>query len=764
MSWTISDISGMEMLEEFSQQIEAFRRSYLVRVLALLAATAWAVGMTVLLIHSSALVVATLLGFEAMCWLSYRLCVRKRLLWAQYLLVIGLGVWLLGLVWLAPEPGLLFLPVLAAPVGVAVLEIAPAALYTALLVVGQLFSAYHLFPGSWFHWPTLLAPLLTIAATMLAMVWGINLYTALGWAVHSTRRAVERLEEVQEHRAQLHRSLEELDAAYQRLERVNEMLIAARAEAEAARQARNQFALTVSHELRTPLNFIIGFSELMVNSPNLYGKLSHWPPGLYGDIQEIYHNSNHLMRLVNDILELGQAEARRLILAKEWVAPDQIAQETEMIMQAAIASRRLYLQIDIEPNLPRLFVDRTRIRQVLMNLINNSLRFTEEGGIALSIRRQATEVLFCVRDTGIGIPADEVEKVFEDFGQANTTIWRRRGGSGLGVPISRRFVEMHGGRMWLESEVGQGTAFFFTLPMPGMITDSLDSAMLRENEGTEYIRSPKLVLVLSPDPNAGQLVEGYVDGYRAVAASRADVAAQHLANLLPHALIIDKVIATTPEVTSLTHALPYDLPVIVFSLSGSPAQTRELPPGVHSHLIKPVRREDLVATIQNLTGPVRSLLIVDDDPAMARFVSLALAAYQEASPTVSESIRLVSALTGQEALEHLGWPAARHDKSGEVERPDAILLDLNLPDMSGWAVLAALQEIPAWSAIPVILVTAVDLREAMDFYERKELQVSTSRPLTAEELGAVLQGLLHSLRPMYPANSAAPGQSGDPFA
>jgi CheY-like chemotaxis protein len=249
-----------------------------------------------------------------------------------------------------------------------------------------------------------------------------------------------------------------------------------------------------------------------------------------------------------------------------------------------------------------------------------------------------------------------------------------------------------------------------------MISESLDSVALGENEGSEWVRSPKLVLVLSPDPNAGQLVEGFVDGYRVVAASRADVAAQHLANLLPYALIVDKTIATTPEVKSLTHTLPYDLPVIVFNLSGGPAQMRELPAGVHGHLIKPVRRGDLVAAIQNLAGPVRSLLIVDDDPAMARFVSLALAAYQKATPTVHQPIRLVSALTGQEALAHLGWPVTEQARDGNGERPDAILLDLNLPDMSGWDVLTALQENPAWRAIPVILVTAVDLRQAMDFY------------------------------------------------
>ncbi len=768
MQWTMGDTFSAEVLEEFSKQIEAFRRNYLVRVLALLAATAWAVGMAVLLVHSSARAAAALLGFELVCWVIYRLCLRKRLRWAQHLLVMSLYLGSLGLIWLVPDPALLFLSVLAAPIGVVVLGTAPAAAYAGLLVVGQVFSAYHLFPDTWFRWQTLLAPLMTIEATALAMIWSVNLYTVLGWAVHSTRTAVERLEEVQEHRAQLHRSMEELDAACQRLERANEMLTAARVEAEAARQARNQFAMTVSHELRTPLNFIIGFSELMVNSPDIYAELSHWPPGLYDDIQEIYHNSNHLIRLVNDILKLGQAEARRLILAKEWVAPAQIVQETEVIMRSAVAAQQLYFQVEVEPDLPELFVDRTRIRQVLINLISNSLRFTEEGGITLSVWRRATDVLFCVQDTGIGIPADEIPRVFEDFGQADTTVWQRRGGSGLGVPISRRFVKMHGGRMWLESEVGQGTAFFFTLPMPGGTVEPLDFVIARDDDGwrlaLERAKSPKVILVLSPDPNAGQLVERYVDGYHVMASDHADLAAQFVANLLPHALIVDQAVAANPEVTSLIKALPYDLPVIVFGLPGSPVQVRELPAGVHSHLVKPVHREDLVTAIQNLAIDVRSLLVVDDDPAMARFVSLALAASQPVSPSSTGPIRLVSALTGREALEHLGRLVNERDNGREAEQPDAILLDLKLPDMSGWDVLAVLQETPKWCNIPVILVTAADLREEIELRERNVLQVSTTRPLIAEELGAVLQALLGSLRPMVPANPDVSEQPGDPSA
>ncbi len=751
-----NELFNVEVPVEFSEQIEDFRRGFLVRILIVLASTAWAAGMVVLFFKTTLLGFGVLIGFEAICWISYRLCRRNWLRLAQHLLVVGLDIWLIGLVWLVPDPTLLFLPIVAVSIGVALLDALPAAIYAILLVIGQLVSAANLFPDSWLQWQILLAPLMTIEVTALAMVWGANLYTLLGWAVHSTRTAVERLEEVQEHRAQLGQSMEEIDAAFHRLERANEMLTTARAEAEEARHARNQFALTVSHELRTPLHFIIGFSELMVNSPATYAKLEDWPPGLYDDIQEIYHNSTHLMRLVNDILELGQAEARQMVLTKEWISPAEIIQETEVIMRAAMATHSLYFQVEIEPNLPELFVDRTRIRQVLINLISNSLRFTETGGITVTVRKRATEVLFCVQDTGVGIPSDEIPKVFQDFGQADATVWRRRGGSGLGVPISRRFVEMHGGEMWLESEVGHGAAFYFTLPMPGSVGKPLLEASAGLSSAAWDIRalqakSQKVVLVLSPDPNATQLIQGYLNGYRVVAANQAEVAAQLVSDLLPHAMIVDQSVASDAEVAALIESLPYDLPVIVLNLPGSPAQSRELPAGVHSHLIKPVRREDLVAAIRDLPVKIESLLVVDDDPGMMRFVSLAMAAANQSYPEKPmPSIRVLSARTGQAAIDYLD-----NGKKVDDGLADAVVLDLRLPDMSGWAVLEAMQGASGWQDVPVILLTAAELPQELDFRERQVLQVSTNRPLTSDRLSQALQALLQSLQPSYQASAGA---------
>lgn len=761
-----TDIPNRDLVREFAEQVETFRRNFLVRMIALLAAVGWGVGMLVLFVERTSTVALVFLGFEALLWAAYILSTRGHLRSAQYLFAVTLGVYSLGLVRLQPSLPLLFLPVLVGPVAVAVLQTRPAVFFSLALILAQLVTAARVFPDAWLGWPVLLAPLLTATAVGLALIWSVNLLTVLGWAMHSTRTAVERLEEVQAHRAELRRSMEQLDLTVRRLERANEMLAAARAEAEAVRQARNQFALTVSHELRTPLNFIIGFSELMVNSPATYAERRLWPPGLYEDIKEIYANSNHLMRLVNDILELGQAEARRLILAKEWVGPAQIVKETESIMRAAIAARHLFFRVEVAPDLPDLFVDRTRIRQVLINLIGNSLRFTEEGGITLSVKRRATEVVFCVLDTGAGIPADEVSKVFDDFGQANATVWRRRGGSGLGVPISRRFVEMHGGRMWLESEVGLGTSFYFCLPLPGTVAEPVDPAAEdRWNAYLDHPRPAKALLVLSPDPNASHLIETYAGAYRVIGAQEAAAASEYIANLLPHALILDRTIAQEPAARRLIESLPYDLPVIELSLPGAVAEPQALPPGVRSYLLKPVRREALARAVASLPRPVRSLLVVDDDPAMTRFVRLALASTGDGLA----AIHVEGATSGEELLRRV-----QEDEQGRgPARPDLVLLDLKLGDMNGLDALETMRAAPAWRDIPVFLVTAANLTEEVAAQTRDTLQASMGRPLTADEMGAALNALLSALNPTIASSSAsfragaasaAPGQRSGPPA
>lgn len=577
------------------------------------------------------------------------------------------------------------------------------------------------------------------------------LLTAVQWYLYGFGQAEEKMEEARQDRAKLARVLEQLDQAYHRLERANHMLVLARAEAEEAQEARNRFALAVSHELRTPLNFIIGFSELMVNSPATYAQLSQWPTGLHDDVQEIYRSSTHLLNLVNDILDLGQIEALRMALIKEWVDPARIVQEVEAMVQQAFARKGLQFRTEVQPDLPDVFVDRTRIRQILLNLVSNSLRFTDRGLVVVRLQRDDESLRFCVQDTGPGIAQQDIPKLFEEFRQVSQASWRRREGSGLGIPISRRFVELHGGRMWVESRIGEGTSIYFTVPLPEaareqafpLSDETLDDHYWRYL--AEKAASERTLLVLSPDPAAGDVIARYVvDDCGVVAVLSPDQVCPAIAESLPSALILDHTLVTDEEMQSTLRELPYDLPVISFAFPGTPGRPRRLPAGVSSYLVKPIGRRDLVEAIQALGPGVRSLLIVDDDPAMVRFVSMVLKSVEEEeSPQGGYQLR--SALTGTEALQRL-----REDK------PDAMLLDLALPDISGWRVLKELRHDPDLDAVPVILLTAHDWPQMLGDDEGETLRVAMHRPFSHHELTVVLKCLLETVRPAYPVVSAGP--------
>ncbi|HEX9117692.1 MAG TPA: response regulator, partial [Anaerolineae bacterium] len=270
-------------------------------------------------------------------------------------------------------------------------------------------------------------------------------------------------------------------------------------------------------------------------------------------------------------------------------------------------------------------------------------------------------------------------------------------------------------------------------------------------------QAPRLLLALSPDPNAADLLAGLIQDYRVMATSQPALAREQIVSALPQALIVDDALAGSPDVAALLQNLPYDLPVLALRLPGSGAQVRELPDLVAGYLVKPVQRESLVHALAGLARPPASILVVDDDPAMARFVGLALQA-AAGSNGIGPAVQVLSAATGKEALAWLG----QNGSAAACPQPDAILLDLRLPDMSGWDVLAALHDAPAGREIPVILVTATNLPEELDSRERKALQISTFRRLSQDELAQALAGLLQAIRPKFAADGGLPGRPADP--
>jgi signal transduction histidine kinase len=229
-----------------------------------------------------------------------------------------------------------------------------------------------------------------------------------------------------------------------------------------ASRAKSEFLANMSHELRTPLNAILGFTEIALDG--LYGEV---PPALREPLTDIQTNGAHLLRLINDVLDLSKIEAGRMELAPGEYAPQEIVDTVRASLRSLAAEKGLAFTVDAPPDLPPAWGDGRRISQCLMNLAGNALKFTREGRVEVSVAREGEWLVYRVADTGIGIPPGELASVFDEFRQVDATVTREFGGTGLGLSITRRLVEMHGGRIWVESELGKGSTFSFTVPLRG---------------------------------------------------------------------------------------------------------------------------------------------------------------------------------------------------------------------------------------------------------------------------------------------------------
>jgi len=543
---------------------------------------------------------------------------------------------------------------------------------------------------------------------------------AAAYHYNETRRL---LGEAQAHTAEISLVLKDRNQINYQLEHTNEMLSFARSQAEEARENRNRFMLAVSHELRSPLNFIIGFSDLMVNAPETYAPPAQWPTGLYDDLQEVYNSSKHLMRLINDILDMGKIDAGQLSLYREKVKIDQIVADVRDMLSGAFEQKGISLSIEYPQDLPPIFVDTTRLRQVFLNLLNNALRFTDQGVVSLKIQKTDTHLLVSVTDTGVGIAPEDLPQVFNEFRQVGEENWRRRAGSGLGLYISRHFVELHGGTMNVESTLGKGTHFFFTLPLDSTVTDlPTPSDAKRSSSGNP------LILLVTPVPEDAEMLQRSLDGYLLQPVSNAGQAKELTRELFPRAILV-----TTDSGGLNTNNLPYDLPVVTFNVSRSASSMENL----RAYLVKPISRQALLKAIQSLGPQVHNLLIVDDDPAMSRFVKQSF--HTNGNLKATKGYTFLSAISGVEGLKIL--------QSNPV---DAILLNLDLPDIHGWEWLAQLQGRQDLAHIPVIIVSAQDLPQDNFVTGANALELALRRPLSTTELGSIIKSVLENILPQYP--------------
>jgi len=253
--------------------------------------------------------------------------------------------------------------------------------------------------------------------------------------------------------AELHRFDSEQKHAAAELGRLNQQL-------EQTSKAKSEFLANMSHELRTPMNAILGFTEMLLDG--LYGGV---PADINEPLTDIQVNGRHLLRLINDVLDLSKIEAGRMELALSEYSPREVVDIVYVSLRSLAVEKGLGFGIDAPDGLPVAYGDNGRLTQCLMNLAGNALKFTRQGKVEIGVERRGDELVYRVSDTGIGIPKEELENVFAEFRQVDSTVTREFGGTGLGLSITKKFVEMHGGRIWVESEIGKGCVFYFAVPL-----------------------------------------------------------------------------------------------------------------------------------------------------------------------------------------------------------------------------------------------------------------------------------------------------------
>jgi signal transduction histidine kinase len=252
---------------------------------------------------------------------------------------------------------------------------------------------------------------------------------------------------------ELHQLYEKQRDAGLELQRLNRQLT------EASR-AKSEFLANMSHELRTPMNAILGFIEMLLD--DLYGEV---PAALREPLHDVQFNGKHLLNLINDVLDLSKIEAGRMELALSEYSVQDVIEAVCASLQSLAAEKGLKFSANAQPEIPLAYGDGKRVTQCIMNLAGNALKFTKQGQVEISVERLNGLLRYRVSDTGIGIPPDQLERVFGEFRQVDAAITREFGGTGLGLSITKKFVELHGGRIWVESDLGQGSSFFFEIPL-----------------------------------------------------------------------------------------------------------------------------------------------------------------------------------------------------------------------------------------------------------------------------------------------------------
>jgi signal transduction histidine kinase/DNA-binding response OmpR family regulator/HAMP domain-containing protein len=479
------------------------------------------------------------------------------------------------------------------------------------------------------------------------------------------------------------------------LRKRQEELEAARDEAQRATQVKSEFLANMSHELRTPLNAIIGYSQILQEDLQDAGQNGFLP-----DLNKIETAGNHLLGLINGILDLSKIEAGRMEIYKEVFNVAGLVDDVEMLVQPLAAKNDNTLVVNCRDDIGAIESDVTKVKQILLNLLSNASKFTKAGKIELTVEHRPAKdgriLAFSVQDSGIGMTEEQLDRLFQAFSQADSSTSRKFGGTGLGLAISRSFAQMLGGDLTVTSELGKGSCFLFTLP---------DAATEAEEESVEQVEAaaiagdgdgPQTVLIVDDDEIARNIIGSHLtrDGFAVLYAKSGmealDMARRHRPSAITLDIMMPKMDGWSVLVELKKEPELAGIPVIIVSISDDKLLGFTL--GASEMLTKPVDRNKLGESVAQLTRPagIATILIVEDDKTTRGMMSRTVERLGHAAAVTQN---------GREALQWLETNA----------NPSAILLDLNMPEMNGFEFLTRLRDNDKWNSVPVLVITAQQL-------------------------------------------------------
>ena len=476
---------------------------------------------------------------------------------------------------------------------------------------------------------------------------------------------------------------------YRQLERQSAAL-------EVASRHKSEFLASMSHELRTPLNAIIGFSEVLLE--RMFGELNERQDDY---LRDIWSSGKHLLELLNDILDLSKIEAGQMVLNRSEFAVRESLEYCLSLVRERALKQRILLSLEVDPEVGLLDADRLRFRQVVLNLLSNAVKFTPDGGrvdVRASIRDQ--DLVVEVADTGPGVAAEDRQRIFDSF-QQGARLPGQTEGTGLGLTLSKRILELHGGRIWVESEAGKGSTFGFALPAgsgePALT--SVPQVGLDSGLPAELAPGPgPTVVVVEDDRRSFDLLRVYLEaaGARVVSARDGEEGLDTVRRLSPAGVILDILLPGIDgwEVLAQLKADPRTaaIPVIVVSMLDERGRGFAL--GAAEYLVKPVGKDQLLAALYRAAAmPERkhTVVAIDDDPLAIELVRASLE---------PEGWTVLGAATGQEGLALI-----------RERQPSAVLLDLLMPGMDGFEVVEALRADPDTKSVPVVILTSKSMTQ-----------------------------------------------------